>query len=127
MAPLIVFAILLSIVAVASILWFIPMSLIIKAMASSLQVTPIMIIGMRMRSVDPYLIVENAIQLKHLKLEELAGRENEIPALLEAHYLSGGNVKRLIAALIEAKNRDEQLSFSEAAKIDMEISNRKEL
>src|SRR5574337_1722833 len=67
---------------------------------------------MRFRKVNPGAVVNPMIQAHKAGLS---------PALneLEAHYLAGGNVKRVIDALISADKAGIPLTFKQAAAIDL--------
>ena len=67
---------------------------------------------MRLRKVPPQVIVEARI------LSCKAGLPVDTN-LLEAHYLSRGNVLRVIQALIAANKANIKLDFKEAAAIDL--------
>lgn len=101
--------------------WYLRLHLILKGIEAKLAVTPAALIGMRLRRVNPDLIVLNAVKLlkagANLQLENL---EDLLPAL-EAHHLAGGNVARVTAALLEAKNRAASLSLKEACAIDLKM------
>jgi uncharacterized protein YqfA (UPF0365 family) len=84
----------------------------IQALVSGAKVGLINIIFMRFRKVPPKLIVESKI------MAVKAGME--IPTdSLESHYLAGGNVSRVIQALIAADKANIDLSFNRAAAIDL--------
>ncbi|MGM0462608.1 MAG: flotillin-like protein FloA [Fibrobacterota bacterium] len=86
-------------------LWF-------QALVSGVNVGLLEIIFMRFRKVPPKLIVEAMITGKK------AGLELET-ALLEAHFLSGGNVLRVVQALVAAQKADIDLAFSKCSAIDL--------
>lgn len=84
----------------------------IQALVSGAKVGLINIIFMRFRKVPPKLIVESKI------MAVKAGME--IPTdSLESHYLAGGNVSRVIQALIAADKANIELTFNRAAAIDL--------
>jgi len=84
----------------------------IQALVSGAKVGLINIIFMRFRKVPPKLIVESKI------MAVKAGME--IPTdSLESHYLAGGNVSRVVQALIAADKANIDLSFNRAAAIDL--------
>ncbi|HHX16064.1 MAG TPA: flotillin-like protein FloA [Fibrobacter sp.] len=87
-------------------------SLWLQALFSKANVSIFQLIGMRLRKVPPQVIVEARI------LSCKAG----IPVdtdLLEAHYMSGGKVLRVVQALIAANKANIQLNFKDAAAIDL--------
>lgn len=87
-------------------------SLWLQALFSKANVSIFQLIGMRLRKVPPQVIVEARI------LSCKAG----IPVdtdLLEAHYMSGGKVLRVVQALIAANKANIQLNFKDATAIDL--------
>ncbi|HEU5051157.1 MAG TPA: flotillin-like protein FloA [Gemmatimonadales bacterium] len=91
---------------------FIPVGLWITALASGVRVSFATLFGMRFRKVNPSHIVNPMIQAYKAGLR---------PAVddMEAHYLSGGNVKRVIDALISADKAGIPLTFQKATAIDL--------
>ena len=74
---------------------FIPIGLWVTALASGVRVSFATLFGMRFRKVNPSHIVNPMIQAYKAGLRPLVDD-------MEAHYLSGGNVKLVIDALISA-------------------------
>src|SRR5688572_3482642 len=74
---------------------FIPIGLWITAYASGVRLSFLNLFGMRFRRVDPRQIV---LPLIAATKAGLALNVNE----LEGHYLAGGNVSRVVTALISA-------------------------
>jgi uncharacterized protein YqfA (UPF0365 family) len=70
------------------------------------------LIGMRLRKVSPPAVVRPLINATK------AGLDLDINQL-EAHYLAGGRVDRVIGALISADKANIELSFNQAAAIDL--------
>jgi uncharacterized protein YqfA (UPF0365 family) len=102
------------VVAVIVLLYFIGSSinLWIQALVSGARVGLFTIIFMRFRKVPPKLIVESKIMAVKAGLD--------IPTdSLESHYLAGGNVGRVIQALIAADKANIDLKFNRAAAIDL--------
>jgi uncharacterized protein YqfA (UPF0365 family) len=91
---------------------FIPVGLWISAVAANVKVGIGTLIGMRLRRVKPNSIVTP--QIKAVKAG-LAIPMNK----LEAHYLAGGDVDRVINALIAAQRASIALEFERAAAIDL--------
>jgi uncharacterized protein YqfA (UPF0365 family) len=84
----------------------------LQALVSGAKVGLINIIFMRFRKVPPKLMVESKIMAVKAGIE--------IPTDdLESHYLAGGNVSRVIQALIAADKADIELSFNRAVAIDL--------
>jgi len=84
----------------------------LQALFSKANVGISQLLGMRLRKVNSRMIVEARI------LSVKAGVPVETD-LLEAHYLSGGNVLRVVQAVIAAKKANITLSFMEIAAIDL--------
>lgn len=100
------------IVALLILLNFVPIGLWISALASGVQVGIINLIGMRLRRVPPAKIILPLIKAVKAGLDVSADK-------LEAHFLAGGNVDRVIDALIAAQRAEIGLSFERAAAIDL--------
>lgn len=91
---------------------FIPVGLWISALAAGVQVGIFNLVGMRLRRVPPVRIVVPLIKAGKAGLDVTADQ-------LEAHYLAGGNVDRVINALIAAARADIPLAFERGAAIDL--------
>jgi uncharacterized protein YqfA (UPF0365 family) len=91
---------------------FIPIGLWVTALASGVRVSFATLFGMRFRKVNPSHIVNPMIQAYKAGLRPLVDD-------MEAHYLSGGNVKRVIDALISADKAGIPLTFQKATAIDL--------
>ncbi|MGB9681448.1 MAG: flotillin-like protein FloA [bacterium] len=100
------------IIAVILFFQFVPLGLWISAMAASVRVNIVTLIGMRLRRVPPHKIVLPLI--KAIK----AGLDLNINQL-EAHYLAGGNVDKVVDAIIAAERAGIPLNFTRAAAIDL--------
>ena len=91
---------------------FFPLGLWITALFSGVRISIITLLTMRLRRVNPSLIVLNQIKLWKAGLKI---NSNE----LEAHYLAGGNPTAVADALIAADKASLDLSFERAAAIDL--------
>ncbi len=91
---------------------FVPIGLWITALASGVRISFLTLFGMRFRKVNPTAIVVPMIQAYK------AGLRPDVNEL-EAHYLSGGNVKRVIDALISSDKANISLTFQQATAIDL--------
>lgn len=100
------------ILAVLVFLRFIPLNLWISALASGVHVPIFTLMGMRIRRVPPAKIVGPLIKA------EKAGLNMQI-SKMEAHFLAGGNLDRVITALITARGANIKLDFPEACAIDL--------
>lgn len=92
--------------------YFVPVGLWVSALASGVPVGLFDLIGMRLRGVSPYQIINPAITAFK------GGLDLSIQAL-ESHYLAGGNVQRVVSALISAQRAGIPLSFKQATAIDL--------
>ena len=92
--------------------YFVPVGLWVAATFSGAGVSIGQLIAMRLRRVSPSLIVNPRISAVKAGL-------NLTVDMLEAHYLAGGHVDRVVYALISAQKAAIQLSFSRAAAIDL--------
>ncbi|MEM1137947.1 MAG: flotillin-like protein FloA [Bacteroidota bacterium] len=93
-------------------LYFVPVNLWITAIFSGVNVGLFQLVFMRVRRVPPRIIVESLIN------STKAGLHLTI-ADLETHYLAGGHVPSVIKALISADKANIELSFKQAAAIDL--------
>ena len=84
----------------------------IQALVSGAKVGLLNIIFMRFRKVPPKLVVESKIMAVKSGLTITTDD-------LESHYLAGGNVGRVIQALIAADKANIELIFNRAAAIDL--------
>lgn len=103
---------LLIIVVFVLFVWLIPVRLWIAAWSSGARVGFGELIGMRLRRVSPGAVVNPRIAAVK------AGLKTETN-ILESHYLAGGNVERVVNALISADKAGIALDFSQAAAIDL--------
>ncbi len=87
-------------------------SLWLQALVSGAKVGLINIIFMRLRKVPPKLIVESKIMAVKAGIE--IGTDS-----LESHFLAGGNVSRVVQALIAADKANIELAFNRAVAIDL--------
>lgn len=92
-------------------LWF-------QAYMSDARVSLLSLVGMSLRQVDARLIVQGKIMAMQAGLWQ--DRESGITTRrLEAHYLAGGDVLKVIRAIISAHRADIDLDFDKAAAIDL--------
>lgn len=88
------------------------LSLWIQALASGAKVSMPSLVFMKLRKIRPQIIVYSRINAVKAGIN-LGVNE------LEAHYLAGGNVQRVVAALIAANKANIPLSFQQATAIDL--------
>lgn len=91
---------------------FFPIGLWVTALFSGVRISIITLLTMRLRRVNPSLIVLNQIKLWKAGLK-IGSNE------LEAHYLAGGNPTAVSDALIAADKASLNLSFERACAIDL--------
>ncbi len=101
-----------AILALAVILSVVPLGLWISAYAAGVRVGLLTLVGMRLRRVIPARIVAPLIKATKAGLELSASS-------LEGHYLAGGDVDRVVDALIAAQRANINLPFERAAAIDL--------
>ena len=106
------FLLVILVVAVMLFLHFIPVGLWISALAADVRVNIVTLVGMRMRRVPPSKIVMPLIKANKAGLSVTVNQ-------LEAHYLAGGNVDRVVDALIAAHRAQIPLPFERSAAIDL--------
>ena len=106
------FFIVLGIILVSVFLHFVPVGLWISALAADVHVGIFTLIGMRMRRVPPSKIVMPLIKANKAGLDVNVNQ-------LEAHYLAGGNVDKVVDALIASQRAQIVLPFERAAAIDL--------
>ena len=89
-----------------------------QALVSNARVSFFSLIGMGLRQVNPRVIVDAKI----MAMQAGVGLDPETGITtnrLEAHYLAGGDVPRVINAIIAAQRADIDLDFDRAAAIDL--------
>jgi uncharacterized protein YqfA (UPF0365 family) len=91
---------------------FVPVMLWISALASGVKVSILTLVAMRIRRVLPSRIINPQIKATKAGLGLTINQ-------LESHFLSGGNVDRVVNALIAAHRANIMLEFERAAAIDL--------
>src|SRR5215218_10031284 len=86
--------------------------LYVRAMVSGAHVTFADLIGMRIRNVNPLVIVNSRIQAMRAGLRVSSSE-------MESHVLAGGNVMRVINAMIAANKANIDLQWNTATAIDL--------
>ncbi|MBR2179846.1 MAG: flotillin-like protein FloA [Selenomonadaceae bacterium] len=107
-----IFTLILLIVMSSVFLHFVPIGLWISALAADVHVGIFTLVGMRMRRVPPSKIVMPLIKANKAGLNVNVNQ-------LEAHYLAGGNVDKVVDALIASQRAEMGLPFERAAAIDL--------
>jgi len=106
------FFVIIGIIIAAVFLHFVPIGLWISALAADVHVGIFTLIGMRMRRVPPAKIVMPLIKANKAGLDVNVNQ-------LEAHYLAGGNVDKVVDALIASQRAQIVLPFERSAAIDL--------
>jgi uncharacterized protein YqfA (UPF0365 family) len=104
--------VLLGILLVLLLVMFNFIGLYVRAMVSGAHVTFADLVGMRIRNVNPLIIVNSRIQAMRAGLQ-VSSRE------MESHVLAGGNVMRVINAMIAATKANIDLNWNVATAIDL--------
>ncbi len=102
-----------SIIGLWIIFYFIPVGLWFSALISGVRISLLQLILMRWRKVPPNIIVRAMIEAHKAGLGEIKRDE------LEAHYLAGGHVEKVVHALVSAAKANIELSFQMATAIDL--------
>ena len=106
------FLIIIVVLAVSIFLHFVPLGLWVSAISANVSVGIMSLIGMRLRRVPPSRIVLPLIKANKAGLDVSVNQ-------LEAHYLAGGNVDKVVDALIASHRAQIALPFELAAAIDL--------
>ena len=93
--------------------YFVPFLLWISARVSGVKISLIQLFLMRIRKVPPQVIVRAMIEAHKAGLKTITRDE------LEAHYLAGGHVERVVHALVSASKANIDLGFQMATAIDL--------
>ena len=89
-------------------LHFVPVGLWVSALAAGVSISLFNLVGMRIRRVEPRMIVLPLIKGTKAGLGLNVNQ-------LEAHYLAGGNVDNVVDALIAAHRAQIDLTFEQAS------------
>ena len=113
-SPLILVALAVGLFILLSIFFhFVPFFLWISAKVSGVRISLLQLVLMRIRNVPPNIIVPCLIEAHKAGLSTIT-RDN-----LEAHYMTGGHVQRVVHALVSASKANIDLSFEKATAIDL--------
>ncbi|SHF64228.1 flotillin-like protein FloA [Dysgonomonas macrotermitis] len=93
--------------------YYVPFFLWINAISAGVRVSLIQLFLMRIRRVPPRTIVTAMIEAHKAGLKSITRDE------LEAHYLAGGHVEKVVHALVSASKANIDLSFQMATAIDL--------
>lgn len=100
------------IIFVAVFMAFVPVSVWIKAMVSGAHIPAHKLVAMKLRNVDVSLIVNNYINAIKAGVKITVGD-------LETHFMAGGNIERVVDALIMAHGAKINLTVANAKAIDL--------
>ena len=92
---------------------YVPFFLWLSAKVSGVNISLVQLFLMRIRNVPPYIIVPGMIEAHKAGLNKITRNE------LEAHYLAGGHVERVVHALVSASKANIELPFQMATAIDL--------
>ncbi|MEZ6135975.1 MAG: flotillin-like protein FloA [Pirellulaceae bacterium] len=90
----------------------------VQAFAASARVSMLSLVGMYFRQVKAPIIVHAKIMAAQAGLD-ITSKNGILTQRLEAHYLAGGNVMKVIQAIIAAHRAGIDLDFDRAAAIDL--------
>lgn len=93
--------------------YYVPFLLWLSAKVSGVNISLVQLFLMRIRKVPPFIIVNAMIEAHKAGLKDI--RRDD----LEAHYLAGGHVVRVVHALVSANKANIDLSFQMATAIDL--------
>ena len=93
-------------------LYVVPLGLWVSALVAGVNVGIFTLVGMRLRRVNPSQIVMPLTKANKAGLDVNVNQ-------LEAHYLAGGDVDRVVDALIAAERASIPLTFERSAAIDL--------
>ena len=102
-----------SIIALSIFLYYVPMFLWISAQVSGVRISLVQLFLMRIRKVPANVIVQALIEAHKAGLSDVTRDD------LEAHYLAGGNVEKVVHALVSAAKANIDLGFKMATAIDL--------
>ena len=100
-------------IAVIIFLYYVPFMLWINAVVSGVHISLVQLFLMRIRKVPPTKIVNCMIEAHKAGLTDVK-RDG-----LEAHYLAGGHIERVVHALVSASKAGIELPFQMATAIDL--------
>jgi uncharacterized protein YqfA (UPF0365 family) len=93
--------------------YYVPFLLWLSARVSGVRISLLQLFLMRIRKVPPHSIVRCMIEAHK------AGLSNVKSDNLEAHYLAGGHIEKVVHALVSAAKANIELSFQMATAIDL--------
>jgi len=109
----IVLILFLAIVLLLIFFYYVPFFLWINAISAGVRISLVQLFLMRIRRVPPRIIVYAMIEAHKAGLKTITRDE------LEAHYLAGGHVEKVVHALVSASKANIDLTFQMATAIDL--------
>src|SRR5690554_1591974 len=94
-------------------LYYVPILLWFSALVTGVKTSLLQLVLMRIRKVPPTVIVRAMIEAHKAGLHDVKRDE------LEAHYLAGGHVEKVVHALVSASKANIVLTFQMATAIDL--------
>ena len=92
---------------------YVPFFLWLSDKVSGVDISLVQLFLMRIRNVPPHIIVPAMIEAHKAGLSNITRDE------LEAHYMAGGHVERVVHALVSASKANIELTFQMATGIDL--------
>ena len=105
--------IVIAIIALTVFFYYVPFFLWISARVSGVNISLLQLFLMRIRKVPANVITQALIEAHKAGLSEVTRDD------LEAHYLAGGNVVKVVHALVSAAKANIELGFKMATAIDL--------
>nr|WP_297165663.1 flotillin-like protein FloA [uncultured Dysgonomonas sp.] len=93
--------------------YYVPFFLWINALSAGVRISLVQLFLMRLRRVPPRTIVYAMIEAHKAGLKDVSRDQ------LEAHFLAGGHVEKVVHALVSASKANIDLSFQMATAIDL--------
>ena len=112
-SPIVIMIVIVGILVIA--IWAVFMQFLgvwVRAFMAGANVDLWVLVGMKLRRVPPGLIIDAHIKASKAALGTTTDQ-------LESHYLAGGNVLKVVDAMIKARNRDIPVPFEVVAKTDL--------
>lgn len=100
-------------IAAMVVLYYVPVGLWLEAVFGGVPINPLHLVLMRLRRIDPASVIRPLIMGRQAGLTDIDEDK------LEGHLLAGGQVHRLVRALIEADKAKIPLDFERASAIDL--------
>lgn len=102
-----------AVIVLSLLLYYVPIFLWISARVSGVRISLVQLVLMRIRKVPANVIVQALIEAHKAGLQDVTRDD------LEAHYLAGGNVEKVVHALVSAAKANIDLGFKMATAIDL--------